>query len=159
MIGASNCSNLNSTLSSHPHTCLRQTTYIISFFSLCLPLFTVESCILFKILSAPPWRLLSFLILLNPGVDIRLALTNEMWAEVTCIISEQKLLRDSLCCFVTLSLSLFFFFFFGGQEIINNPESKMTYNLLSKPGIFESDKMNYWEWKDMLLIITLEQQT
>ena len=115
----------------------------------------MESCILFKILSAPPWRLLSFLILLNPGVDISLVLTNEMWAEVTCIISEQKLLRDSLCCFVTLSLFLFFF----GQEITNNPESKMTYNLLSKPGIFESDKMNYWEWKDMLLIITLEQQT
>lgn len=113
----------------------------------------MEGCILFKILSAPPWGLLSFLILLNPGVDIKLALANEMWAEATCIISEQKLLRDSLCCFVT-SPPLFF-----GQEIINIPESKMTYNLLSKPGIFESDKMNYWEWKDMLLIITLEQQT
>ena len=97
----------------------------------------MEGCILFKILSASLWGYLSFLILLSPGVDMRLALANEMWAEVTCIISEQKLLRASLCCFVT-SLSLFF-----DQEIINNPESKMTYNLLSKPGIFESDKMNY----------------
>ena len=68
---------------------------------------------------------------------MRLALANEMWTEVTCIISEPKLLRASLCCFVT-SLSLFF-----DQEIINNPESKMMYNLLSKPGIFESDEMNY----------------
>lgn len=43
---------------------------------------------------------------MNPGVDMRLALASEMWAEVTCIISEQKLLRASLCCFVT-PLSLF----------------------------------------------------
>ena len=95
------------TLSSLPYTCLRQTTYIISFFSFCLPLFTVEGCILFKILSASFWGYLSFLILLSPGVDMRLALANEMWTEVTCIISELKLLRASLCCFVT-SLSLIF---------------------------------------------------
>lgn len=66
-------------------------------FSLCLSLFTVVECILLKIFAAPPWGQLCFLTLLISGVDISLALGNEMWADVTSVTSEKEFLRASLC--------------------------------------------------------------